>query len=296
MRVAYCETSAGALRAFIEAGGPVVLVDLYTLTMAGGTVYRWTSAPANVTTPDARTFLATGPALTRGRTVQSAGLEVSTLDVTLGAAGAWTLAGVPLVRAAVDRVFEGASLQLETGFIDASGALVGTIVEFIGTVYDVRPESSRVVLTFASPLQTLATKQIPVRSYIPECQRMLYDAGCGVVKNTYKASSSVSAAAGPITATSFGSIVSRVDDWFSGGVLLFTSGANAGIRASIADFVSMGGFFTLATALPNVPADGDTFDAWPGCDKTRTTCESKFANLARFGGFPYVPTEDTTFL
>ena len=45
--------------------------------------------------------------------------------------------------------------------------------------------------------------------------------------------------------------------------------------------------------LPNVPAVGDTFSVFPGCDKTKTTCAGKFSNIARFRGFPFVPVPET---
>src|SRR5688572_32551951 len=36
-------------------------------------------------------------------------------------------------------------------------------------------------------------------------------------------------------------------------------------------------------------AVGDTFRLLPGCDHTTATCNATFQNLARFGGFPYIP-------
>ena len=36
-------------------------------------------------------------------------------------------------------------------------------------------------------------------------------------------------------------------------------------------------------------AVGDTFQLLPGCDHTAATCNGTFDNLARFGGFPYIP-------
>jgi hypothetical protein len=41
-----------------------------------------------------------------------------------------------------------------------------------------------------------------------------------------------------------------------------------------------------------MPNTGDTFTAYPGCDKTQNTCTSKFNNLVNFGGFPYVPVPE----
>ena len=31
---------------------------------------------------------------------------------------------------------------------------------------------------------------------------------------------------------------------------------------------------------------------YPGCDRTKETCISKFNNLSNFGGFPYIPVKN----
>ena len=46
---------------------------------------------------------------------------------------------------------------------------------------------------------------------------------------------------------------------------------------------------TLLYPLQSVPAAGDSFTVYFGCDHTPGTCQSKFNNLANFRGFPYVP-------
>lgn len=35
-----------------------------------------------------------------------------------------------------------------------------------------------------------------------------------------------------------------------------------------------------------------TVKLYPGCDRSKTTCLSKFDNLANYGGFPYIPTKN----
>jgi uncharacterized phage protein (TIGR02218 family) len=37
---------------------------------------------------------------------------------------------------------------------------------------------------------------------------------------------------------------------------------------------------------------GDAFAVTAGCDKQFATCQAKFANQARFRGFPYMPGND----
>ncbi len=49
----------------------------------------------------------------------------------------------------------------------------------------------------------------------------------------------------------------------------------------------------LWQALPYAPNPGDPFVIYPGCDKTVFSCARKFNNLINFGGFPFIPTEET---
>jgi uncharacterized phage protein (TIGR02218 family) len=55
-----------------------------------------------------------------------------------------------------------------------------------------------------------------------------------------------------------------------------------GLRASIA--------FWSAPANPI--AAGDAFSIIAGCDKSPSTCQTKFANILNFRGFPHMPGND----
>jgi uncharacterized phage protein (TIGR02218 family) len=73
----------------------------------------------------------------------------------------------------------------------------------------------------------------------------------------------------------------------------FTSGGNTGVSATIklADATGL----ILTYPLPALPALGDSFTAFQGCDHTLSTCRSKFANEANFRGFPFAPTPEAAF-
>jgi hypothetical protein len=38
---------------------------------------------------------------------------------------------------------------------------------------------------------------------------------------------------------------------------------------------------------------GDMFQLLPGCDHTTQTCQTVLQNIARYGGFPYVPPPES---
>jgi uncharacterized phage protein (TIGR02218 family) len=50
---------------------------------------------------------------------------------------------------------------------------------------------------------------------------------------------------------------------------------------------------TLLEAPVRPIAVGESFTIRAGCDKMLGTCRAKFANIARFRGFPQIPGNDT---
>ena len=84
------------------------------------------------------------------------------------------------------------------------------------------------------------------------------------------------------------------DDWFSGGVITWLSGANEGQRRAVKQHRSLSGVVTLSfwQAMSAPIVAGDTFAVTAGCDKQFATCRTKFANAANFRGFPHMPGND----
>jgi uncharacterized phage protein (TIGR02218 family) len=79
---------------------------------------------------------------------------------------------------------------------------------------------------------------------------------------------------------------------FTQGRVVFLTGANAGFRSETKDFDPASGTFTLWLPAPQPFAPGDTFEAFPGCDKTKPTCQA-YGAFADFGGFPDIPGADS---
>lgn len=95
--------------------------------------------------------------------------------------------------------------------------------------------------------------------------------------------------------------LTQADAWFDNGFVVFTSGANQGLAASINTYALANGI-QLDVPLLAAIAVGDTFIAYPGCDYTYATCSAKFNNAGtpttpgRYSGEDYVPTPETAFL
>jgi len=166
---------------------------------------------------------------------------------------------------------------------------IGGVTLFHGrlsTVDQVGRTSAKV--TVASDL-VLLDMDMPRNLYAPTCLHTLYDSGCGLARGTYATSGAAGA----------GSTTSRIN--FSGalalhaqGSIVFTSGANANLRATVKS-AAAGVSLTLIYPLPTAPAAGDAFTVYAGCDHTSATCQTRFNNLANFRGFPYVPPPQVAY-
>jgi uncharacterized phage protein (TIGR02218 family) len=82
--------------------------------------------------------------------------------------------------------------------------------------------------------------------------------------------------------------------WFSGGKLVWTSGANMGRAMEVKRHLvsALAVTIELWQAMSEAVAPGDGFTISAGCDKQFATCKAKFANQLNFRGFPYMPAND----
>lgn len=81
-------------------------------------------------------------------------------------------------------------------------------------------------------------------------------------------------------------------DYFQEGHLLWTKGKNNGLSMEVKAYDDPTRLLTLFLKMRSAITVGDTFTILPGCDKKKTTCEVKFANMVNFQGEPDIPGED----
>jgi uncharacterized phage protein (TIGR02218 family) len=127
------------------------------------------------------------------------------------------------------------------------------------------------------------------------CDADLGDARCTVdlAAAQYRGTATVLATVNERTFTSSG-LASFAADWFTRGLVTFTSGANANRRIEVKRHTRAAGITTIElwqpTAHPITP--GDAFTVTAGCDKTFATCRARFSNSINFRGFPHMPGND----
>jgi hypothetical protein len=281
-----------------------VAADLYTFTLVGGQVLRWTSFDTDVVA-NGFTFSSgaqAGPFFDRqdnkAKCHWKIGVEVDTLifDVIPGAA---TVNALPFLQACRLGVFDGAELQLERAFLappvsglfPPAAASAGTVVLFVGRIAEVDLGRSLATFNVNSHLELL-NLNLPRNLFQSSCVNSLYDAACGVTRASYAVNGT---AATGSTASVIAATLAQATAWFDQGSIAFTSGQNAGFARTVKSYsAGSPGTLSLIAPFPFAPAPGDTFTAYPGCDKTNGAggC-AKFANTARFKGFPYVPIPET---
>jgi uncharacterized phage protein (TIGR02218 family) len=83
---------------------------------------------------------------------------------------------------------------------------------------------------------------------------------------------------------------SFADDFFTGGRARFAGGTNVTIKSHRA--AASAAMLSLWTRPGGAVAIGDSVELVAGCDKSAGTCQSKFANIDNFRGFPHMPGND----
>jgi len=264
----------------------------YVPPSAAPSVLRWTDADVPITLDapivEAPTTWFRGPKIGRSGISSKRGVEVSTLSVTFYPETTDLVGEVPLIPFIRSGGLDGAVLNLQRAFGFTHDDIVGTLVMFAGRVTNVTDISPTEVTIEVSSWLELLNVNMPRNLVQPPCLNTLYDAACGLTRSDWAVDGEVETGS---TETVIQTDLSEATGMFDRGTIKFTSGANAGqirtVRAQV------GGDVTIVLPLPVAPAAGDTFTAYPGCDRTLATCTAKFDNRIHFRGQPFVPTPET---
>ncbi len=86
----------------------------------------------------------------------------------------------------------------------------------------------------------------------------------------------------------------HTDNYFNQGKIKFTSGLNNGLTQEIKIFSGTPDTVTLFLMMPFTVANGDTFDIWPGCDKSFNQCKI-YDQVPNYRGFPHLIGKDNLY-
>lgn len=297
--------NASAATLAIIATRQAVLAELYQITLTTGQTYYLTSAQIPLTAavyPSAtKNVYGTGLTITRDSITQKVGVEAGSMKLTL--TPQWdspfypvNIASYPIQQAARLGLLDGATIQLSKLFmnrptpgnqIDTSP---GAVAWYVGTVQEIEIDRFTVELTVDDYLAYLGNQQMPRQLYQVGCWHNLFDAGCTLLRSAFTTTSNLTAVTDAAHFTASG--LTQAAGYFNQGIVKCTSGVNAGQQVGIASHAA-GGVIVARNPFSKPPGVGDTHQFSPGCDKQQGTCSSKFANLAHFSGYPYIPTPET---
>jgi uncharacterized phage protein (TIGR02218 family) len=162
-----------------------------------------------------------------------------------------------------------------------------------GTIGEVK----RGITAFTAEFRGLAhmLQQERGRIYQPGCDADLGDARCGVVL-----AGAALTGTGVVTALLddrtfvVSGLSAYPDDWFTRGLLSWTSGANEPRTSEVKRHIAAAGSVRIEirqdTSQPVLV--GHSFTVSAGCDKQFGTCRTKFNNGLNFRGCPHMPGND----
>lgn len=283
--------ASAALVAYLGITDQIDVADLLTITLAnGGGTVRLTTYDEDLLV--AGNAYSSGPTIYRRDQVKVAvGLVADPITLTISPGASELLGGVSWQAAAQQGLFDGARVSVDKVFMPAPGdTSLGLVNLFAGRVADVDADRVSIVLACKSDVELLDTP-FPRNLYQPTCDHTLFDTGCTLLRVTFTTA----------TAAETGSTAKILNDlgltqptgYYDLGTVTMTSGALVGLTRPIKAY-TLGSPSTieLLRPFPVAPAPADTMDVAPGCDKLQVTCDTKFANLARFRGQPFIPAPE----
>jgi uncharacterized phage protein (TIGR02218 family) len=132
------------------------------------------------------------------------------------------------------------------------------------------------------PEQQALKKSVPCAVFGSQCNRVLYDAGCGVSRLAFRVQGTLLSVAGDqIAAPEF---AARPSGWWVNGYVEFGSERRMIIR-------HVGPLLTLMTGMASLAVGAQVF-VYAGCNRKSSDCAGKFSNLVNFFGFEWVPTKN----
>ncbi len=276
-----------ALIALLQSSDCFIMADLYTITLVGGVVLRYSAAPTGLSA-NGYAF-ARGPKFERSKTKVVIGTQVDELEVKIYPETTDFIGTTLFLEAAWQGQLDGALLQLERAFMPTYGdTSPGTVVLFAGRISDIECTRTGIDIKCRSHLELLNI-QMPRRLWQSACTHLFGDEMCQFDRSSMQAT--VSAGPGSTQAQIATAVNPAPPNLYIQGTIVGVTGANAGSSRTVANMG--GGWIYVKQAFLSSVLMGDQFQLLPGCDRTLSTCANVFNNAIHFGGFPYIPTPET---
>ena len=267
----------------------LTLAEIYQITTVDGIIARFTSHDQDIVYAG-NTYQAIP--ITRTQVSYHTDLQVDKVDVSFGLVGV-TVGDLSYSIPKIIRLGLLRGAHVVINLIDYV-ALDDDKLIFEGWVTGNITYNRGITTIPVSSLLDRLNEKFPKYIYSEYCNHKLYGTYCGLTKNTYREQSS--AAAGSTVSKIYSAIFAfsaHAEDYWTKGEIEMTSGDNLNVSRTIIKHND--GNIDLLIPFTEAIAEGNTFDSWPGCDKSGEICESKFNNYANFMGFEHTPKPETLY-
>lgn len=279
-----------ALANALAGGVELWAADLFTFTLADGvTQYHWTTWDTDLVSSGV-TYSSKAPWLSRSSWSVVNTLEVPTLTVSLLALNSGFGGGGSIKTQIHNGLFDGASVLFSRAFMLTPGApdVLGAIPLFGGKVGPIDLIGTEATITVKGKVNDL-DQNVPRNLFQIGCNHAFCDAGCTLNRASFTSTFFVGVTPGATFIP--WSAAPANPGLYNGGTFALTGGAGAGQRRTISAANSSGLFLSYPLAI--VPAAGDAFTAFQGCDKTFNSgsgqsCTDR-SNTQHYRGFEFVP-------
>ncbi len=271
-----------ALQAHL-ASGATTMAYCWRVTRRDGTVLGFTEHDRDLAYAGTTFAAATG--FTASQIEQGLGLAVDNMDAA-GALSSAALTDADILAGRYD------DAVVDLFWVNWAETTMGLQIAS-GNLGEVKRQG----LAFSAEFRSIANRlnQKIGQTYERTCSAALGDGRCKIdlASGTYRATATAESA-GLTAQIVVNGLSGYAKDWFSGGTLLFTGGANDGLTFEVKAHLHTSGVDILELWLPTPfpVAVGDTATVTAGCRKTFAICKSKFDNHVNFRGFPLIPGTD----
>lgn len=260
------------------------LCRIWRITLTNGTILRFTDLARSVSYGAATYAADPGIRVSAVTQAVDGASQNATLEIALGSS---SIQEADIRAGRLDRATFKLS-AIDWSAPDANGEIV--LMQGVLSDIDFHDKGLASIL-IKGMLGSSNPSNVGNETYSKLCRAQLGDSRCtkDLTALTYSGVVNTINGANPNSFTSTAMVSIQTDSFFSGGVLSWLTGANAGTKSDIQNNVVSSGQVSLVLTPAYPISVGDTFSLQPGCDKKITTCKNKYNNLLNFRGEAYSP-------
>ena len=161
------------------------------------------------------------------------------------------------------------------------------LVAWAGRVSGVSLDADKVTLDCENIFTSMRRPGLR-RRYQTACPFALYGAGCGVSKAAHLITGTATAYSGSTVTVTISP--QPADGFLTGGMLETTDGVFRFIEKEESGVITLSR--PITTLNDDIDVGPTSVNLYPGCNKSMSTCDTKFSNLVNYGGFPWIPRKN----